>query len=210
MTPRTPQTISDLFPDRWLRPDDLNGRSFTITIRAVIFEELHNPRTNRKELKAIVDFGRTKQLPLNKTQAHAIADIAGSETFSDWPGTAVTLKAGLAHNNKETIHITPAKAPKQKPPAAQPVPIAENDDTAPESADIANNDDAAASPQMTMGAPIATNDDAPLFSYTYQDNTEASDEPEERIAFDSYRRAHNEEAPPSRAALSAWADSLKK
>ena len=192
MTTRTPQTISDLFPDRWLRPDDLNGRSFTVTIRAVIFEELHNPRTNRKELKAIVDFGRTKQLPLNKTQAHAIADIAGSETFSDWPGTAVTLKAGLAHNNKETIHITPAKAPKQKPPAAQPAPIAENDDTAPESAGIANNDD------------------VPLFSYTYQDNTEASDEPEERTAFDSYRRAHNEEAPPSRAALSTWADSLKK
>lgn len=107
----TPQTVSDLYPDPWLRPDDLNGRSCILTIQAVTLENLHNPRTKEKERKAVLDFGRSKRLPLNKTQCLAIAAIAQSEQFADWPDTRITLQSGRAHNGKPTIIITPAPPP---------------------------------------------------------------------------------------------------
>jgi hypothetical protein len=72
MTPQ-PQTVSDLYPSKWLKADDLAGRSVTLTITGVTVEQLHNPRTHRPEPKAILDFGRSKRLPLNQTQGHAIA-----------------------------------------------------------------------------------------------------------------------------------------
>lgn len=110
-----PQTVSDLYPSEWLKPDDLNGRSFTLTIHTITLEQLHNPRTNKKELKAVLDFGRTKRLPLNKTQCLAIADIAQSERFEDWPDTRITLHPATAANGKPTIGIKPAPAPTAAP-----------------------------------------------------------------------------------------------
>ena len=110
-----PQTVSDLYPSRWLKADDLNGRTITLKITAVTLEPIRNPRTNKEEIKAIMDFGRTKRLILNKTQCLAMADIARSEVFADWPETAVTLRPARAHNNKPTIIIIPAPAPTPAP-----------------------------------------------------------------------------------------------
>lgn len=106
-----PQSVSELYPSEWLKPDDLNGRSCILAIQTVTLEELHNPRTNKKGLKAVLDFGRSKRLVLNKTQCQAIADIAQSERFEDWPSTRLTLAPGRAHNGKPTIIITPAPPP---------------------------------------------------------------------------------------------------
>jgi hypothetical protein len=106
-----PQTVSELYPSKWLKCADLNGRSFTLTIQTVKLEELHNPRTNKKELKAVLDFGRSKRLPLNPTQCHDLTDIAQSERFEEWPGTRITLRPGISHNGKQTIAITPAPPP---------------------------------------------------------------------------------------------------
>ena len=113
MTSQHPQTVSDLYPSRWLKADDLNGRSFTLTVAAISLEELHNPRTNKKEFKAVLDFGRTKRLILNKTQCQAVADIAQSERFEDWPDVRLTLHPGHARNGKATIIINPAPAPQE-------------------------------------------------------------------------------------------------
>lgn len=110
-----PQTVSELFPSPWLHHDDLNGRTFVVTIRRVEFDNfLEKPgqHNGKKILKAILDFGRSKKLILNKTQCEEIADITGSEAFKDWPGRRITLAPGLSHNNKPTIKITPPPAPK--------------------------------------------------------------------------------------------------
>lgn len=107
----TPQTISELYPSKWLRAADLNGRSFVVTILVVSLEELRNPRTHKNELKAVLDFGRSKRMALNPTQCWAIADIAQDEHFSAWPDTRITISPGLAHNGKRTIVISPAPAP---------------------------------------------------------------------------------------------------
>jgi hypothetical protein len=107
-----PETVSDLFPSRWLAPADLRGRSVTLTITAVAVEQRHNPRTHKPEPKAVLDFGRSigcarhSRLPLNRAQCLALAALAGSERFADWPGLRVTLHPATAPNGKPTIRIT--------------------------------------------------------------------------------------------------------
>lgn len=124
-----PQTVSELFPSQWLHHDDLNGRTFNLTIQRVTFDEFpikpgdHN---GPKATKAILSFTEAqKQLILNKTQCEGIADVAGSEVFKDWIGKRITLTPGRSHNNKPTIKITPPPAPKA---SDAPVTTAENGD----------------------------------------------------------------------------------
>lgn len=140
-----PQTVSDLYPSKWLKADDLAGRSVTLTITAVAVEQLHNPRTHKPEPKAILDFGRSKRLPLNQTQCHALASVAASDRFADWPGLRITLSPATAPNGKPTINvsagqaITAAPAPANgappaepsPPPAAGPLPTADWNDIQP-------------------------------------------------------------------------------
>lgn len=103
-----PKTVSELFPSRWLSCADLNGRSVVVTIEAVQFDLFPaHPRTTEKTTKAFIDFGRSKNLILNSTQANAIADIVGSEKFTDWTGRKITLMPATSHNGKPTIKIGP-------------------------------------------------------------------------------------------------------
>jgi hypothetical protein len=86
-----PSNVSDVYPSKWskwLKADDLAGRSVTLTITAVTVEQLHNPRTHKPEPKAILDFGRSQAmpctaavyclaaLPLNQTQCFAPTSTA--------------------------------------------------------------------------------------------------------------------------------------
>jgi hypothetical protein len=118
---------------------DLAGRSVTLLITSVTVEQLHNPRTHRPEAKAVLDFGRSKRLPLNRTQCLALAALAGSERFADWPGLRVTLHPATAPNGKPTIRITaPVLSPAEGAPAAPaagngapPAPVATATDPLP-------------------------------------------------------------------------------
>ena len=102
------QTVSDLFPSKWLCADDLAGRAVVVQIAQVSLEEIRQ-RDGKNELKAVVAFERAhKPLILNKTQAQAIAAIVRSETFADWPGQRIQLSAGRAPNGKPTIAVSQA------------------------------------------------------------------------------------------------------
>lgn len=139
----TAQSVSDLYPSKWLKADDLASRSVTLTTTA---EQLHSLRKHRPETKAILDFGRSKRLPLNRTQCLALAALAGSERFADWPGLRITLHPASAPNGKPTIHITapvlspaegavpaagngsPPRTEASVAPTVEPLPTAEWDD----------------------------------------------------------------------------------
>ena len=108
----TPRTVSDLFPSKWLKAEDLEGRPRTVRIAEVTIEPLRQPDGTSKPA-AIVTFERaTKRLILNKTQATALAAIMGSEVFDDWVGRYVMLKPATAQNGKSTIAVfaPPAQA----------------------------------------------------------------------------------------------------
>ncbi len=100
-----PRSVSELFPSPWLHADDLNGRTVTVTIRQVTVESIRNPQTRKSEWKAVLDFGRSKRLIVNKTQSLALADIANNEEFAAWSGLTISLSPAVAHNGKPTIAI---------------------------------------------------------------------------------------------------------
>lgn len=101
-------SIKDLFPDRWLKPEVINGHRPRVAIEAVTVEPLYNPRSKRHEKKLIVKFhAKELRLPLNKTQATALASICKTDDYSLWMGYEVVLSTGKAPNGSDTIVISP-------------------------------------------------------------------------------------------------------
>lgn len=107
--------IENIFPSRWLDPDDLSTKRFTLEIASVELEEVYNRQTNSKEKKLALSFkGAKKQMLLNKTQAFKVAEIANSGDTDNWPGHSITIRAGVAPNKKPTIVV-------EAPPVITPV-----------------------------------------------------------------------------------------
>lgn len=79
--------IHDIFPSRYVRAADLQGRRVTVTIKHVAVERMGKDG----EAKPVVYFrNATKGLVLNRTNAMIIATLYGPETDA-WTGKAVTL-----------------------------------------------------------------------------------------------------------------------
>jgi len=117
-------SIRDLFPDRWLKPHHLAGRSPTVAIEAVTVEPCFNPRSKRNEARLVVQFhAKQLRLILNKTQAVALASLTGDEDYSTWPGHLCQLSAGVAPNGAPTIVITPAPDKPRPVVAEDPDPV---------------------------------------------------------------------------------------
>jgi hypothetical protein len=77
--------IDELYPSRFLRFADLDGKPMRVTISGTAREDVFG------ESKVIMSFADgTKQLILNKTNARAIARILGDET-STWGGRDIML-----------------------------------------------------------------------------------------------------------------------
>lgn len=111
-----PETVSAVFPSKYLTAADL-ARPVVLTVAAVDVEEFRQ-QSGPKEWRPVVSF-RTlggqathKALIANKSQCRALAQLAGSERFADWPGATVLLTPGRAQNGKATILI-------QAPPAQE-------------------------------------------------------------------------------------------
>jgi hypothetical protein len=78
-----------LFPNRFLKAGEFQGRDVTMTIASVALEEMDGVKG--KETKAIVSFKeRPKQLVLNKTNALCLKAMFGRETNA-WVGKRVTM-----------------------------------------------------------------------------------------------------------------------
>ena len=202
-----PDTVSDLFPSKWLCAGDLGDRTFDLVIERIepgMFP-IH-PRTREKELKAVAYFAKAKKgLILNATQCTQIAEIAESERFDAWPGTRVTLAPGKAPNGKPTITIrtAPAPAPAAEKPEAAPETATE--DPAQKHVDALEN-----GREEKLPADARANIDTEtgeIFDYRYKDGSPVIKH--EQATFDSYRRAHDEAIPASRGALIDWTYAVK-
>jgi len=77
--------IDKAFPSKYIRPTDLNGRDYTLTIDRVEMGKIGT------DMKAILYFrGTEKALALNVTNKNAIKAAYGKETNA-WPGKKITL-----------------------------------------------------------------------------------------------------------------------
>lgn len=78
-----------LFPGRFIKSQQFNGRDVTMTIKAVVLEELEGIKG--KQQKGLVSFEeRPLQWVLNRTNASALKAMFGRETNA-WVGKRVTL-----------------------------------------------------------------------------------------------------------------------
>jgi hypothetical protein len=80
--------VGEMFPGAYLKAEDLGAVRPVLQIRMVASEKLGD------ELKWVVYFtGKDKGLVLNKTNAHMISEIAGTDDSDEWPGTVLRLYA---------------------------------------------------------------------------------------------------------------------
>ena len=100
-----PSTVSELYPSKWLRAEDLRPGGVRVKIVGVEVQELRQ-RDGTLKLSAVLTFEKaTKRMICNVTQCRAIATILESERFSDWPGHMVCLVPAVASNGKATIEV---------------------------------------------------------------------------------------------------------
>lgn len=81
--------INKVFPSRFLKAEDLNGKDFVLVVRTVVMEKLGSP-PNVDEKPVLYFEGAKKGLVLNKTNAMTIASIHGPET-DNWKGKKITI-----------------------------------------------------------------------------------------------------------------------
>jgi len=81
-----------MFPSRYLRAADFEGKPVTLTIAEVVKDKVQMA-TGQKADKYIVRFRETeKELILNKTNAKAVAKVLDEPKAINWPGERITLK----------------------------------------------------------------------------------------------------------------------
>src|SRR4026209_2145377 len=86
---RIAMKISQLFPSKYVKAADLNGKTVTLTIAKLVVEELGH--SAEKEKKPVLYFQKaTKGLVLNRTNAMTIAGLYGDEA-DDWPGKRISI-----------------------------------------------------------------------------------------------------------------------
>lgn len=115
--------INDVFSGRFLKAHELKGKSPTVTIDRVEFEQVRN-RAGKLDTRPIVYFrGKEKGMLFNVTNARSVTQIAKSAITEDWTGVAVTLYPTTDTFGTERHDVIRIKAPggKSAPP---PVVIA--------------------------------------------------------------------------------------
>lgn len=86
-----PVDWDQLYPGRFMKAGEFNGRRVTLKITAVDLEELEGDKG--KQVKGVVAFERTdKQWALNKTNGICLKEMFGRKV-QDWVGKRVTLFA---------------------------------------------------------------------------------------------------------------------
>ena len=82
--------VSVIFPSKYLTAADLNGKTFTLRIKAVTLEEMVT-HENKKVKKPVVWFeAAQKGFVLNVTNGKIIAALYGDET-DDWTGKRIAI-----------------------------------------------------------------------------------------------------------------------
>lgn len=106
--------INEVFPSKYLKAADLQGRQVTVTIDRAEQDKLGD------DTKLIVYFqGKEKGLVCNKTNANNIAAIYGQDT-DDWRGCEITLFEAMVDFQGKTVPSIRVRAPQRKAPVKQP------------------------------------------------------------------------------------------
>ena len=106
--------VSDAYPSKWLKSDDVGDRTIAATIADVRQEEVGD------QLKLVAYFeGSTKGMVLNRTNADSIKDLYGDDT-EDWVGERIALYTTMVNFQGKSTKSIRVRAAKEKIPAKSP------------------------------------------------------------------------------------------
>jgi hypothetical protein len=112
--------INDIFPSKFLKAHELQGKTPTVTIDHVGVEQVRGRQ--KTDTKAVLYFrGKAKGMLLNKTNAQSVTQIARSPLTEQWVGVAVTLYATTATFGTDVHEVIRIKAPASKPEVSKPM-----------------------------------------------------------------------------------------
>ena len=121
--------ISSLFPSKYVKAADLEGRTVTLTITKLVVEEMtgHN---SEKQQKPVLYFQKTsKGLVLNRTNAMIIANLYGDES-DNWTGKRISIyptRVKAFGQMQDCIRVREEIPAQPKPVSqAQPEPVEEH------------------------------------------------------------------------------------
>jgi hypothetical protein len=126
----------DVFPSKYLKCADLQGRPITVTIERAPLETLKSPDGKEQDKTVLYFRGAKKALPLNVTNWDSCAEICGVDT-DDWLEHQIELypaKTQMAGKTFDCIRIRPPgqrELPKPKPPAPESPPSDDMNDVIP-------------------------------------------------------------------------------
>jgi len=130
--------VGDLFPSRFLKAADLQGREVPVTISHVATEQMDGQ--HGKETKGVVYFrGKDKPLVLNMVNSNTIDAAYGDET-DDWGGCPIILYPTRTQFGAKMVDCIRIKIPEQSGRAA-PAPAPQSDFDA-ANAELQNEEDA--------------------------------------------------------------------
>ena len=90
-------SINEMYPSKYLKAADLQGRNIVVTISLVEIEKIGDDN------KPVIYFlGKTKGAVLNKTNASNIAILYGDET-EDWVGKEIVLFPAMVDFQGRTV-----------------------------------------------------------------------------------------------------------
>jgi len=95
--------VDSMFESRFIRPADLQGRDWTLTIAAVRSEMLQSKFGRERPCPIVAFQGATKELVVNRTNSEAMKAMWGGETDA-WIGRRVTLYPAL-YEGKPAIRV---------------------------------------------------------------------------------------------------------
>jgi len=93
--------LSEAYPSKFLKADDLVGRTVNVIISAVALEDVGKPGESNRKL--VISFsGKEKKLVCNKTNAAVIGKLYGQDTDT-WIGKPITLLAREVEFQGDTV-----------------------------------------------------------------------------------------------------------
>src|SRR5262249_36617359 len=85
--------MTDLFPSKYLRAADIQGKPRTVVINHITHEDFKDDGVTVK--KTVLHFNGSDTAPVvvNKTNWKMLAAITGADDDEDWAGTAIELRS---------------------------------------------------------------------------------------------------------------------
>jgi len=84
--------LSEMFPSRFVRGEDLQGRSVTVTVARIQLERMRpSPQSPEVQKFVLLTVEGKKGIVLSKTLAAQISQVLGCDETEEWQGKKVTL-----------------------------------------------------------------------------------------------------------------------